>query len=249
VLVNIPGHDIQAIRTITRKSGPASKTIGIRFGGRKEARKSCPLQETTIPMVNLSYFGSRFFLIHNTELFWVDLKLSNPLDVDVTLTNLSLVVQDADLNSTADFVEVENIKEVLLRGKESTIIPISLKSTRPAKLGVTHAVYDFLSLMPTKESLACRGRRLHDTLLQRQIPAYSPDTFMNVEVLPSDHRLTVKFGNSEDLKLLQGENHSLQISLLNSGSNPVGEIWMIANAEDDVWVGAGDGSFDCESLL
>jgi len=184
---------------------------------------------------------------HNTELFWIDLKLSNPLDVDVTLTNLTLVVQDTVLNSTVDFVEVESIKEVLLHAKESTVIPISLKSTRPAKLGVTHAVYDFLSLMPTKESLARRGRRLHDTLLERQSRAYAPDAFMNIEVLPSDHRLTIKFA-TEHLRLMQGENCSLQVSLLNSGSNPIGEIWMIAGAEDDVWVGPGCESFDCELL-
>ena len=170
------------------------------------------------------------------------------MDVDVPLTNLTLLVQDTDLNPTMDFVEVESIKEVLLHAKESIIIPISLKSTRPAKLGVTHAVYDFLSLMPTKESLARQGRRLHDTLPQRQSRAYAPDTFMSIEVLPSDHRLTVKFANNEDLRLIQGENRPLQISLLNSGSNPISEIWMIASAEDDVWVGTGNGSFDCELL-
>jgi hypothetical protein len=150
------------------------------------------------------------------------------------------------LGSTANFVEVESIKEVLLRAKESTIIPISVKSTRPAKLGITHAVYDFLSLLSTKESLACRGRRLHDTPLQRQSRAYAPDSFMSVEVLPSDHRLTVNFINNEHVRLLQGENRSLQILLLNSGSNPIGEIWMIAGAEDDVWVGPEDGFLGCE---
>lgn len=161
------------------------------------------------------------------------------------MTNVTLIVQDANLNSTVDFIEVETIKEIVLRAKDTTIIPISLKSARPAQLNVTHAVYDFLSLMPTKESLARGGRRLHDTILQRQGYAYAPATFMSVDVLPSDHRLTVKFVNNETLRLIQGENRALQITLLNSGSNPIGEIWMIAGAENDVWVGPENGALDC----
>jgi hypothetical protein len=168
------------------------------------------------------------------------------LNVDITLTNLTLLVQDSDGNSTADFVEVETIKEVLLGAKDSTIIPISLQSTRPAKLHVTHAVYDFLALMPVKELLTRRGRRLHDTPLQRQTRAYAADTFMSIDVLPSDHRLTVKFSNNEHLSLVQGEDCSLHISLLNSGANPIGEIWMTAGADDDIWVGPENGFLDCE---
>jgi hypothetical protein len=71
---------------------------------------------------------------------------------------------------------------------------------------------------------------------------------MSIDVFPSDHRLTVKFANNEDLRLIQGENRSLQISLLNSGLNPISEIWLIAGTEDDVWVGPGNGTFDCKLL-
>ena len=155
-------------------------------------------------------------------------------------------MQDVALKSTADFVEVETIKEVLLCTKASTVIPIALKSTRPANLAITDAIYDFLSLLPTKESLARRGRRLHDTPFQRQIRTYAPDTFMDVVVLPSDHRLTVKFVNDEDLKLIQGENLTLQISFLNSGSNPISEIWMVDRAEDDVWIRSENRSPECK---
>lgn len=146
----------------------------------------------------------------------------------------------------SDFVEVETIKEVVLCTKESTVIPIALKSTRPANLIVTDAVYDFLSLLPTKESLARRGRRLYDTPLQRQTRTYAPDTFMDVAVFPSDHRLTVKFVNDEDFKLIQGENLTLQISFLNSGSIPISEIWMVACAEDNVWMRSENGFLECE---
>ncbi len=72
-------------------------------------------------------------------------------------------------------------------------MPIALKSKRPANLSVTHAKYDFLDLLPILESLASRGRRLHDTALQRQTPTYyAPDVVMQVKVVPSDHKLDVK---------------------------------------------------------
>jgi len=178
----------------------------------------------------------------------VDLSLRNPLGADITLTNLSLVVQETgegDSGSAIDFVEVETIKEVLLLAKESVNVPISLKSTRPAKLNVTHAVYDFLSLMPMRESLACRGRRLHETVLHRQSCTYAPDVLMQVEIMPSDHKLTVKI-DDERLVLVQGENRSMKLWLTNSGSTPISEVWMVTGPDDEVWIGsAEDMLIDC----
>lgn len=182
------------------------------------------------------------------ELFWIDLNLQNPLDADISLANLSLIVQETTAkgsSSTADFVEVETIKEVLLRPRESLVVPISLMSTRPAKLSITHASYEFLSLLEVKESLACRGRRLHDTASQRQAPTYATDVLMQVEVVPSDHKLIVDFVFDEQLVLLQGEIKFLKLWLTNSGTNPISEVWMVSGAEDEVWVGPEDVFVDC----
>jgi hypothetical protein len=179
----------------------------------------------------------------------VDLSLRNPLGADITLTNLSLVVQETgegNSGSAIDFVEVETIKEVLLLAKASVNVPISLKSTRAAKLNVTHAVYDFLSLMPMRESLACRGRRLHETTLHRQSCTYAPDVLMQVEIVPSDHKLTVNMVDDERLVLLQGENRSMKLWLTNSGSTPISEFWMVTGPDDEVWIGpAEDMLIDC----
>lgn len=181
----------------------------------------------------------------------MDLSLRNPLGADIILTNLSLVVQRSgarDSDASIDFVEVESIKEVLLHAKDSVIVPISLKSTRPVKLNITHVVYDFLALMPMKESLACRGRRLHDTPLHRQIRTYAPDVLMEVEIVPSDYKLTVNVANAELLELLQGENRLLKLRLTNSGSKPLSEVWMVSGSEDEVWIGSAEDVFiDCVS--
>jgi trafficking protein particle complex subunit 8 len=48
------------------------------------------------------------------ELFWVDLVLQNPLDTEVNLSNLTLIVQASHSDPTDDSVEVEIIKEVTL---------------------------------------------------------------------------------------------------------------------------------------
>ncbi|KIM47871.1 hypothetical protein M413DRAFT_211893 [Hebeloma cylindrosporum] len=176
------------------------------------------------------------------ELFWMDLIMQNPLDAEINLSNVTLVVNENLSNpaSADDFIEVEVIKEVTIGPQASISVPISLKSNRPAKLSITHAKYDFLSLLPTIESMASPGRRLHETALQRQQPTYAPDSLMQVEVVPSEHRLLVTCVSAERLSLLQGENKAIQLCLTNSGSKPINEVWMVSGADDEIWIGIDD---------
>ncbi|KDR85341.1 hypothetical protein GALMADRAFT_234163 [Galerina marginata CBS 339.88] len=188
--------------------------------------------------------------VSTNELFWVDLIMQNPLDAEISLSNVTLMVQGPDSSNSSpveDFIEVEVIKEVTLGPKELISVPISLKSTRPAKLNITHAKYDFLSHLPITESLLCRGRRLHDTAQQRQYPTYAPDDVMNVEVVPSDYRLLVSYIEDEHLVLLQGENKSTRLWLTNAGSRPIGEVWMVTGADDEIWLGHDSGLEDSAS--
>lgn len=126
-------------------------------------------------------------------------------------------------------------------------MPIALKSRRPANLSVTHAKYDFLGLLPILESLASRGRRLHDTALQRQTPTYAPDVVMQVKVVPSDHKLDVKTVDGAGLLvLLQGQNRSTTLWLTNSGTFPINEVWMVSGADDEIWMGSEEIFDKCE---
>jgi trafficking protein particle complex subunit 8 len=119
-------------------------------------------------------------------------------------------------------------------------IPVSLKSKVPTQLSITHAKYDFLGLLSVTESLASRGRKLHDTPLQRQQPTYAPDAIMQVEVVASYHKLIASYIEDGQLVLMQGENKSMRLLLTNAGSRPISEVWMVAGVEDEIWVGATD---------
>ncbi|PPQ67072.1 hypothetical protein CVT25_005673 [Psilocybe cyanescens] len=187
--------------------------------------------------------------VSTNELFWVDLIMHNPLDAEINLSNVTLVVEATTVASepAEDFVEVEIIKEVILSAKGTITVPISLRAKQSTALNITHAKYDFLSLLSTTESLAFRGRRLHDTPLQRQHPTYAPDVVMKVDVVPSEHRLFVTFIEDERLVLLQGENKQTRLWLTNAGSKPIGEVWMIAGADDEIWLGTSD-KFENSSL-
>ncbi|KAF8973873.1 ER-golgi trafficking TRAPP I complex 85 kDa subunit-domain-containing protein [Flammula alnicola] len=176
--------------------------------------------------------GGKTSIAPSGKLFWIDLIMQNPLDAEINLSNVTLIVQETQLSgsdSIDDFVEIEVIKEVTLAPKASSLVPISLKSKRPAKLSITHAKYDFLSQLPITESLASRGR---------QQPTYAPDVVIKVEVVPSDHRLLISYIEDERLVLLQGENKT----------RPITEIWMVSGADDEIWVGAEDISEDSKAL-
>ncbi|KAG6818052.1 hypothetical protein H0H87_009207 [Tephrocybe sp. NHM501043] len=174
------------------------------------------------------------------ERFWVDLVVRNPLDTEVNLSNLTLTVREADAKDpspSTSFIEVEVIDDVVLGAKESRTVPICIQSTHAASLVITHATYEFLSLLPSIESLASRGRRLHDTPAQRMQPTYAPDVNIKVDVEDVDHKLLVDFVDDEQLVLVQGETKQLNLWFSNSGSQPIKELWMVAAPGDELWLG------------
>ena len=60
------------------------------------------------------------------ETFWVDLAIRNPLDVDVTLSSLTIMVREAPVNEGAgdhpEFVQVEVVDDIQLGAKESRTV-------------------------------------------------------------------------------------------------------------------------------
>lgn len=113
-----------------------------------------------------------------------------------------------------------------------------MKCSRPAALVVTHIKYDFLSLLPVTESLAVRGRRLHDTPYQRQNKVYAPDILLKVDVEDSGYRLQSSFVDNRHLYLYQGECEQIDISIHNSGRRPISEVWIVTESNSEVWLDA-----------
>lgn len=76
------------------------------------------------------------FHFHPLEPFWVDVALQNPLDTEVTFTDLTLVVEarDKDTPWISEYITVERVKEVVLRAKENRMVR---EVERPVTLG-TH---------------------------------------------------------------------------------------------------------------
>jgi len=61
------------------------------------------------------------------ETFWIDLVLFNPLEVDVNLANLTVVVQEADSLDSSSLpvcVELETVHEITLAAKELLTVSI-----------------------------------------------------------------------------------------------------------------------------
>ena len=65
-----------------------------------------------------------------TEAFWVDLAIDNPLDVEISISNLTVLTREAkaqDPASIPDFVETEIVDEINLGAHETrTVSMLSL---------------------------------------------------------------------------------------------------------------------------
>ncbi|KAF8445809.1 ER-golgi trafficking TRAPP I complex 85 kDa subunit-domain-containing protein [Boletus edulis BED1] len=172
------------------------------------------------------------------ESFWVDIALHNPLDTEVTLTNLTLVVEarDKDTSWINKYVTVECVEEVVVRAKENRTLSIAVKVSQATSLTISYITYNFLGLFPARESLARRGRRLQDTPQQRQNVVYAPDILIRTDVEEASQELAVSFENDELLTLNEGEHRSMKLQMTNAGHKSIDEIWVVGGLEDQLWL-------------
>lgn len=204
---------------------------------------------------------------HSLEPFWVDVALQNPLDAEVTLTNLALVVEarDQDTPWINKHVTLEPMNEVVLRAKENRMVriqttsdlgthafnliqvSIAVKASQATSLTIPSITYNFLGLLPTRESLARRGRRLQDTPQQRQSVTYASDILIRTDVEEASQELAVSFENDELLVLNEGEHRPVKLWMTNAGCKSIGEIWLVGGPEDQMWLEPSE-SESCELL-
>lgn len=198
------------------------------------------------------------FHFHLLEPFWVDIALQNPLDTEVALTNLALVVEASDKDTPwiHKYVAVECVDEVVLGAKENRMVrvqktydprnpcllfgpiqvSIAVKVSQAASLTISSITYDFLALFPARESLARRGRRLQDTPQQRQTVTYAPDILIRTDVEEASQELAVSFENNELVVLNEGEHKPMKLWMTNAGCKAIGEIWLVGGPEDQMWL-------------
>ena len=62
------------------------------------------------------------------EQLWIDVALRNPLNVPVTLTGLTLVVESSNAEGSSSDLEVEVIEEIYLNAKELRTVRVSIFS-------------------------------------------------------------------------------------------------------------------------
>jgi len=103
-------------------------------------------------------------------------------------------------------------------------------------LQISHVSYMFLSLLPARESLSSRGRRLQDTPHQRQNKVYAPDNVVKVEVEDATQRLAAEFFDDNHLVLYHGECRQMRIWLSNIGIQAIGDVWLVSGEDDEFWV-------------
>jgi hypothetical protein len=117
--------------------GRNARTTGNRFGRLKVGKRDLLQVGISSSVVGLMpYIHTRESLIVLPETFWVDLAVRNPLDAEVNLSNLTLVVQDVNesqpFGESHSLVDVDIIEDVVLAPRESrtvSLFSLALQST------------------------------------------------------------------------------------------------------------------------
>ncbi|KAF8707788.1 ER-Golgi trafficking TRAPP I complex 85 kDa subunit, partial [Rhizoctonia solani] len=161
------------------------------------------------------------------EMFWVELSVYNPLDAEVTLSDLTLTIDALDGIKVA----IESLSEVGLRPKETRLLHMGLTCQSPGTITISHITYRFLSLLPTTEPLTWRGARLHTTPQQRQGKVYGPDNTIRVQVLPKGARLDIELAEADSRPMCLGELRKaimrLEHPIVGGSTEPLTDIWVV----------------------
>ncbi|EIN14080.1 hypothetical protein PUNSTDRAFT_59603 [Punctularia strigosozonata HHB-11173 SS5] len=167
------------------------------------------------------------------ETFWFDLVVENPLDVEISLCNVTITIHElGTMNLPPRSINFDSHQEIVLEPRERRIVPIPITVHEPCSLTIAEARYDFLSFLPCTERLALKGARLHATPAQRQSKMYGPDQFITVTAKEGRQRLLVDFVEDEPLVLAHGENRRMDMWLSSCGTKPIGELWLLVDAND-----------------
>lgn len=107
---------------------------------------------------------------------------------------------------------------------------------------ITHATYSFLSLLPTEESLAVRGKRLNDTVAERRSKVYGMDVLLTVDVEDNNEHLVADFNYYGRPMFFSGEQTSITLTITNAGKKDIREIWIVPGDTPDVWLDLRDNT-------
>lgn len=77
---------------------------------------------------------------------------------------------------------------------------------------------------------------------------YADDVYVQVEAEDCGQRLHVNFMDERRLSLAQGERRLLNLWMSNTGVQDIEELWLVAGAEDELWVDL-DGEPSSRSLV
>lgn len=104
------------------RNGVVERRVGA-LSGNQRGRNPWERVARLVLMVCLRSSNPKLTLILSSETFWVDLVIRNPLDTEVTLSALTLVVCDPKSGEPIpDVVEVEVVDDVSLNSRESRTV-------------------------------------------------------------------------------------------------------------------------------
>lgn len=176
--------------------------------------------------------------------FWLDLELENPLETAVLLKRFMLGTKVSVAGTERGGDEVATcqvIDEVYLYPREKRMVPICITPHVAGTLLLFEARYYFLSSLPVVEPIAVKGKRLNDTLAQRQEVTYAPSQPIKVPVRSGGCIVAVELVNEEDeeeddLVCVQGEICQSTMRITNRGVEEVREIWMTTGDSVFIWL-------------
>ncbi len=113
---------------------------------------------------------------------------------------------------------------------EITQLDFSIISRIPGRITLSSINFLFHNMLPCRQLLAKRGKRLFSTKQERLEPSYAKDDSLTIQVISSRPRLCIDWQDPPQ-HLLEGECHHFGLTLTNKGQNRVTDLEWIAGED------------------
>ncbi|PWN52637.1 hypothetical protein IE53DRAFT_384894 [Violaceomyces palustris] len=170
------------------------------------------------------------------ETFWIELIATNPLNTRIKITNVRPHIKEEtsgdkelQMDEQPDGIVAESLAILELEARESRVIAIPVKSSKPGKFRGVAVSFLLEDLLPLKEVLEKKGKRLTATKAQRMEPAYAQDQSLVITIHEPKPVLSVDIKDRFTFLGL-GEEKTVALILENEGTVPLTDLRVLVDS-------------------
>ncbi len=170
------------------------------------------------------------------EPFFLCLVASNPMNAAIKISRLTVEVDSLDTDGQATGIEVESVDDFDLAPLETRELNVRITSATAGSYRMSSVTFLFHDMLPCKQSLKKKGKRLFGTKQERLEAAYAQDTSLDISIGSAAPNIQVDLDALPSI-LLHGELRSVPVTFTNTGTLRINRLEVLSSVPGFLMLG------------